>query len=80
MAQLPEIGQRIELAHEVEFWADTNGPERLDYVADRWTPFVVVSIDYVDPDYFNAEIKCDNGEWDDTIEVDIFHDDWRPAT
>lgn len=81
MAQLPEFGQRIELAIEVEFWAETgeNEPERLDYRSDRWTQFIVVNIGYVDPEYFTAEIKCDNGEYDGVIEVDIDHDDWRPV-
>jgi hypothetical protein len=76
MQNIPAIGQKIEFAFEVEFWSYE--PERLEFRADRWTTFVVESITtYEDEDHFNADVKCI--EWNESINLDIEFDDWRPV-
>lgn len=80
MQNVPAIGQKIELATEVEFWAETgeNEPERLDYRSDRWETFIVEAVTtYDDEDYFNADVK--SVFWNGTTNLDIDFDDWRPV-
>lgn len=73
-----KVGQTVTIGQEIQFMNDTDTV--CDYITDRWAKWEITNLTDLGADYATIELKCADGVWSDTIELDLDYDDIEPAS